>query len=129
MWRGLITACSRKTVASPNAERASRIAASIASRSSPASATRRMPRPPPPATALTNTGKPMSAEAATSVSTSSDGWEDLSTGTPASRAAATARDLLPVRFSTAAGGPTNVIPASEQAAARSGFSDMKPYPG
>ncbi|GAA2981484.1 hypothetical protein GCM10020227_57710 [Streptomyces flavovirens] len=129
MWRGLITACSRKTVASPNAERASRIAASIASRSWAASATRRMPRPPPPATALTKTGKPMSSDAATSVSTSSEGFEDFSTGTPASRAAATARALFPVRFSTDAGGPTNVMPAREQAAASSGFSDMKPYPG
>ncbi|RPK31969.1 hypothetical protein EES39_39845 [Streptomyces sp. ADI92-24] len=102
------------------------MAASIDSRSSPASATRRMPRPPPPATALTNTGKPISSAAATSASTSSDGSEDFSTGTPASRAAATARDLFPVRFSTEAGGPTNVMPASEHAAARSGFSDRKP---
>lgn len=68
----------------------------------------------------------MSAEAATSASTSSEGAEDFSTGTPASRAAATARDLFPVRFSTGAGGPMKVMPAPAHAAARSGFSDRKP---
>ena len=41
-------------------------------------------------------------------------------------AAAIARALLPVRFSTSAGGPTNVMPAAVQASARAGFSDRKP---
>jgi hypothetical protein len=113
-------------VASPKADSASRMAASIASRSSPGSATRRMPRPPPPATALTKIGNPMSAAASSRVSRSADGSDDRSTATPASRAAATARALLPVRCSTRSGGPTKVIPASSQAWARSGFSDRKP---
>ena len=129
MWRGFTTACSRNTVASPNADSASRIAASIASRRAGGSSTRRIPRPPPPATALTKIGKPTSSAAATSVSTSSDGSDDASTATPASRAAATARALLPVRCSTSVGGPTNVMPSRSHASARSGFSDRNPYPG
>ncbi len=68
----------------------------------------------------------MSSEAATSASTSVVGSDDLRTGTPASFAAATARALLPVRWRTEAGGPTNVMPASAQAAARSGFSERNP---
>ena len=54
------------------------------------------------------------------------GSVEASTGSPASRAAAIARALLPVSSSTDAGGPTNVIPARSQAAARSGFSDRNP---
>ncbi len=67
-----------------------------------------------------------SSAKATSSSTDADGGEDSSTGRPAARAAATARDLLPVSSSTAAVGPTKVMPASAQAAARSGFSDRNP---
>ena len=85
-----------------------------------------MPRPPPPDTALTNNGNCIVSAAATSSSTDADGAEDVSTGRPASRAAAIARDLLPVSSSTSALGPTNVMPAAAQAAARSGFSDRKP---
>ena len=129
MCRGLTTARSRNTVASPNAACASRMAAATDSRSCPGSSTRRIPRPPPPATALTNSGKPSSSDAATSSSISADGADDPSTGRPASRAAAMARDLSPVRCSTSGGGPTNVMPASAQACARSGFSDRNPYPG
>ncbi len=62
----------------------------------------------------------------TSSSTDADGADDVRTGRPASRAAAIARDLLPVSSSTSALGPTNVIPASAQAAASSGFSDKNP---
>ena len=56
MWRGSTTACSMKTVGSPNAPSASRMQVSTASRRSFGSSTRRMPRPPPPATAFTNSG-------------------------------------------------------------------------
>ena len=73
MCRGLTTARSRNTVASPNAACASRMAAATDSRSCPGSSTRRIPRPPPPATALTNNGKPSSSAAATSSSISADG--------------------------------------------------------
>ncbi len=96
------------------------------SRSWAGSSTRRMPRPPPPATALTKTGKPISSAARTSSSTSVEGWEEPSTGTPAARAAATARALLPVSSRVAVLGPTKVMPASSQARASSGFSDRKP---
>ncbi len=126
MCRGSITAFSRITVASPNAEDASFIAACSDSRRAPSSRTRRMPRPPPPATALTNSGNVMSRAAARRVSTSSDGSDESSTGTPASRAAATARCLLPAIASTRAGGPTKVMPASSHAVARPGFSERKP---
>ncbi|CAM5442987.1 hypothetical protein SGRIM128S_09672 [Streptomyces griseomycini] len=126
MWRGSTTAFSRKTVGSPNADAASRDAASTASLSWAGSSTRRIPRPPPPATALTNTGKPMSSAARTSSSTSVEGAEEPRTGTPASRAAATARALFPVSSRMPAFGPTNVMPASSHARASSGFSDRNP---
>ncbi len=67
--------------------------------------TRRMPRPPPPATALAKMGKPISSAAAISSSTSLDGWLDFSTGTPALRAASRAATLLPASSRTSAGGP------------------------
>ncbi len=129
MCRGSTTACSRNTVPSPNADSASRDAAEIASRNPDRSATRRIPRPPPPATALTNTGNSMSSDAATKASTSADGSDDANTGNPAAFAAAIARALFPVSSSTSADGPTNVIPARSHAAANSGFSDRNPYPG
>jgi hypothetical protein len=126
MCRGSTTACSTNTVASPNADSASRIAACTAPASSPGSATRRIPRPPPPATALTNTGTGMLRGGGQTVSRSALGSVEASTGSPASRAAAIARALLPVSSSTDAGGPTKVIPARAHAAARSGFSDRNP---
>ena len=130
MWRGLSTACSRYTVGSPNADSASRLAASIASGSAAGSVTRRMPRPPPPDTALTNNGNSIVLGGrAISSSTDADGADEVSTGSPAARAAAIARDLLPVSSSTSAPGPTNVMPAAAHAAARSGFSERNPYPG
>lgn len=98
----------------------------MASRSWEGSATRRMPRPPPPATALTKTGKFIVSEAATSSSTSDDGSDDASTGRPAAFAEAIARALLPVSSRISADGPTKVMPASAHAAARSGFSERKP---
>ena len=59
-------------------------------------------------------------------STDTEGTDELNTGRPAARAAAIARDLLPVSSSTSALGPTNVIPAAAQAVASSGFSERKP---
>ena len=126
MCRGSTTACSMKTVGSPNAPSASRMQVSTASRRSFGSSTRRMPRPPPPATALTKSGYGSSEAASTSASTSVDGSTDASVGTPAALAAAIARALLPVSVSTSADGPTKVMPALAQASARAGFSDRKP---
>ena len=126
MCRGSTTACSMKTVGSPNAASPSRMQASTASRSWAGSSTRRMPRPPPPATALTKTGNGNAAAASVRASTSVDGSTPARVGTPASLAAAMARALLPVSSSTVAGGPTNVIPALTHASASVGFSDRKP---
>ena len=126
MWRGSMTACSMKTVGSPNAASASRMQASIAARRAAGSSTRRMPRPPPPATAFTKTGKGRVSASSMSASTSVPGGTLRSVGTPAARAAAIARALLPVRVSTPASGPTNVMPALAHASARAGFSDRKP---
>ncbi len=134
MWRGSTTACSMNTVGSPKAPSPSRMQVSIASRRSARSSTLRMPRPPPPATALTKRGvSPSSSRsdsaAATSASTSVEGSTEARVGTPAALAAAIARALLPVRVSTSALGPMNVMPAAAQASARAGFSDRNPYPG
>ena len=57
--RGFSTACSRNIVGSPNALSASRIASSRAARKSSLLSTRRMPRPPPPATAFAKIGNPI----------------------------------------------------------------------
>ena len=126
MCRGSTTACSQNTVGSPNADSASRIAASTAVRSSAGSSTRRIPRPPPPATALTKTGNARSSAAPSRASTSALGSVEASTGSPATFAAAIARALFPVSSSTDAGGPTKVMPASAHASASSGFSDRNP---
>ena len=126
MWRGRPTACSMKTVGSPKALSASRMAAPSASRSSGSLLTRRMPRPPPPATAFTKTGKPISVACAASQSTSVEGAQERSVGMPALRADSSARTLLPASSSTCGGGPMKVMPLSWQACARSGFSDRKP---
>ena len=98
----------------------------MASGSADGSVTRRIPRPPPPETALTNNGKSISAAAATNSSTDDDGSDEFSTGSPAARAAAIARDLLPVSSRISALGPMNVMSAAAHAAASSGFSERNP---
>ena len=126
MWRGSTTACSMNTVGSPNAPSASRMQVSTASRRSLGSSTRRMPRPPPPATALTNSGYGSCFAASTSASGSVLGSTPARVGTPASLAAAIARALLPVSVSTSLVGPMKVMPAFAHASARAGFSLRKP---
>ena len=126
MWRTPVMASSRKTVESPKALPASRWAASTASVRSAGRSTRRIPRPPPPEEAFTNSGNPISVAYASASAGSSIGGDWRSTGSPASSAAARARILLPVSLSTAALGPTKVTPARAQASARSGLSDRKP---
>ena len=126
MCRGWTTACSMNTVGSPNAPSASRMQVSTAARRSFASSTRRMPRPPPPATALTNSGYGSPPADATRASASVDGSTEANVGTPAALAAAIARALLPVSVRISAVGPMNVMPAFAQASARAGFSDRNP---
>ena len=88
--------------------------------------TRRMPRPPPPATAFAKIGKPTSSDCATSSSMSREGGVDFSTGTPAAIACSFAVTLLPAISSTCLGGPMKVMPASAAACASSGFSERNP---
>jgi hypothetical protein len=111
---------------SPNALSASRIAAASAAGSSAFDSTRRMPRPPPPATALAKSGKPISSDCATSSSMSSDASVERSTGTPAAIAWCFAVTLLPAISRTDAGGPMKTMPFSAALAARSGVSERKP---
>ena len=111
---------------SPNALCASRIASASAGASSPIDSTRRMPRPPPPATALANNGNPISSAWATRASTSSEAAVERSTGTPAETACPFAVTLLPAIDSTSAGGPMKVMPCAAAFSASSGFSDRKP---
>ncbi len=126
MWRGSTTACSMNTVGSPNAPSASRMHVSTASRRSWGSSTLRMPRPPPPATAFTNSGYGRSVADSTSSSGLVLGSTLASVGTPAFLAAAIARALLPVRVSTSLVGPMKVMPAFAHASASAGFSLRKP---
>ena len=112
MCRGLRTACSRKTLGSPKALSASLEASAIACARSASSATRRMPLPPPPATALTKSGNPISFDAFTSSLASAEESEDFRTGTPARAAAAIAFTLLPASSSTSDLGPMNAMPFS-----------------
>ena len=71
------------------------------------SRTIRMPRPPPPADALTSTGKSVTSSVSVQVG---------SIGTPASASSAFAASLSPIAAIALAGGPTQVSPASVTAA-------------
>ena len=116
MWRGLTTACSRNTVASPNADSASRMAASIGVAQVLGSLD---PAHAAPAAARDRLDEDREADVVgrrdQRVDVGGRARWSAAPATPASRAAAIARALLPVRCSTSAGGPTNVMPASAQA--------------
>ena len=88
--------------------------------------TLRIPRPPPPATAFTNSGKPISPASAISFATSSDDSVEARTGTPARMAAAFAFTLSPANSRTSGDGPTNAIPFSLACLPSSAFSLKKP---
>ena len=102
------------------------MAASRACFSSDFSSTLRMPRPPPPATAFTYSGKPILSACPSSFLTSSEDSVEASTGTFALMAAALALTLSPASSRISAAGPTNAMPFSRAALARSGFSLRKP---
>ena len=85
-----------------------------------------MPRPPPPATALTKSGNPIFSAAFMSSFGFSEDPEDCKTGTPALVAAAMAFTLFPANSNTSELGPIKVIPFSRAALASSGFSDRNP---
>ncbi len=120
MWRASSRYRSRKTVASPNAEAASRRAASTACFSSPGWPTIRMPLPPPPAAAFTITGR-----RSTSVDKSTSSTESVPTsidgriGTPASPISRLAASLSPITSMTSGGGPIQTRPAPITARATS----------
>ena len=123
--RGSVTNRSRNTVPSPNAEAASLRALLTASDRSAGPATSRMPRPPPPNAALTSSGKPTSAAAA-----SRSVWSVTVTlgrvGTPASAMAVLAAILSPMASMVSGAGPTKISPALAQDRANAAFSDRKP---
>lgn len=85
-----------------------------------------------PAAAFTKRGKPTSSAISTRLALSCEIGESVAVrnvGRPAAFAAASALTLFPASSSTRAVGPTNVSPFVSQAAARSGDSERKPYPG
>ena len=75
--------------------------------------TMRMPLPPPPAAALTSTGKPASSPRGT-------------TGTPAATAISRAASLRPICSMTVELGPTSRMPAPSRARANGARSDRNP---
>ena len=81
----------------------------------------RMPRPPPPADALTSSGKPIAATSSTPST-----LESGSTGTPAARISALASIFEPIAAIAAGGGPIHVSPASTTAWANAADSARKP---
>ena len=86
-----------------------------------------MPFPPPPADGLSRAGSPVERTAAAMPANDwSDGSTPGTTGTPASRAARRASIFEPKRAMASADGPTNVRPASAQAAANPAFSERNP---
>ena len=95
--------------------------------SSDASATDRIPLPPPPAEGLMSTGNPISRAASTSsASVIAGSSRPGTTGTPDSLASFRARILSPIAEMAATGGPTKARPASPHAAANWAFSERNP---
>jgi hypothetical protein len=89
----------------------------------------RIPRPPPPAAALTISGKRSSPSPAHSTMSSSlrPGRSMPGTvATPASAASSLAATLSPSLSLASGGGPTNTRPASAQARANEARSERKP---
>ncbi|CAB4713065.1 unannotated protein [freshwater metagenome] len=103
---------------SPNAEAASAEAMSISAARSANVRTIRMPRPPPPADALTSSGRSASVALST--------VRLVSTGTPAAAISDFDSTLEPIRTIESGAGPTQVSPASITAWAKSAFSERKP---
>ncbi len=78
-----------------------------------------MPRPPPPAEALTSTGHPRARNSSASGSTSPSITTDGSVGTPAARMRSFEPIFEPMASMASAGGPTQMSPASDTARANS----------
>ncbi len=80
-----------------------------------------MPRPPPPADALTSTGR--------SAALTAPGSSSSSTGTPAAAISFLASILLPMAAIASGGGPIQVSPASTTACANAGVLGQEPVTG
>ena len=121
---------SRNTVASPAVLPASELARSNASPSWPADGTSRMPRPPPPAVALTISGYPIKEAAARASARSATGPPlHAASGTPACSASRLDSILSPSLRITSADGPMKMIPSRSHSSANSAFSETNPQPG
>ncbi len=112
-------------MSSAKAAFASRRALATASSRPPASRTMRIPRPPPPADALTSTGKP-SADAAFARAAAPFTSTPGSTGTPAFCMSALAASFAPMAVIASGGGPMKTRPDAATRRAKSAFSDRKP---
>ncbi len=111
---------------SPKAASASRLALSTASRRLTGPPTTRMPRPPPPAEALTRSGQP---SASSSVSSGGSGPAitiDGRVGTPAIRMISLAPTFDPMASMAVAGGPTQQEARPSTTRAKSPDSDRNP---
>ncbi len=84
-----------------------------------------MPRPPPPAEALTSNGQPIAFSSASSGSASPTVREG-SVGTPASRMSSFAPIFEPIASIAEAGGPTHASPAAVTSSAKAADSDRNP---
>ena len=86
-----------------------------------------MPRPPPPAAALTIRGKPMALDASIAASTvSTSPSEPGTTGMPASLTVCLALILSPMTRICSGLGPMKVMPWASTISAKRAFSDRKP---
>ncbi len=126
MWRGSRTYRSRNTVPSPKAASASRRALATASRRLTGPPTVRMPRPPPPADALTSRGQPSASTSSSPGSSSPSTVTEGSVGTPAARISSFDPTLDPMASMAAGGGPIQWNPAPTTTRAKSPDSDRKP---
>ena len=89
-----------------------------------------MPRPPPPAVALTITGYPISFANLSALSSVSVGPSlPGRIGTPAFFITRRARALSPIKRITCGSGPMNLMWQASQTSARYALSERKPYPG
>ena len=126
---------SRYTDPSPNADAASREPLTSAAGRSSGRVTRRMPRPPPPAAALTSNGKPIRSAVATIAaiwSGRSIGAASRVPGTDGTSTRAASRrafSLSPSASIVPDAGPTKTRPASSTALANAARSARNPYPG
>ena len=127
IWRGCSMNFSMKTRSSPKLDFASDCVAFSPSRTSSAERAIRIPLPPPPADALSMTGKPISVATVTASSTSLMASGDPGTVlTFASFASRLLAILSPMAAMASGPGPMKAILAASRARQNAGFSETKP---